>query len=162
MFKIVSLTLLFVFLFTGCSPTTATATVAPLGADTSAVQLVDDYYHKINEAQTETELLDAYNLFTTMAMCQPQIAANCDTSLFQKRWWKSKVAYKLYDCGPATVVAEETRYPRSDSAPSASAVSKFWQFDLMQSEDGFLIDDLSVVQSPGDGCTLVLESSAHP
>jgi hypothetical protein len=153
-------TLLLIVLLGACAPapTPAPTSTSAVAITVSPVEVVDKFYKIINEAQTETEVLAAYNLFTNEAMCSPKIAANCDTSKFQNKWWQVKVTYKLYDCGDNVVIAEETRYPRDPSAPSTPAAPKFSRFKLAPTEDGLLIDDISPAQAPGDGCSLAIES----
>lgn len=156
MYKIMLFMLSFLLFFTACAPA-PTSTPAPLGSTTAYVGTVDTFYRRINEAQTETDLLLAFNLLTTHAMGNPKIVPANDASKFQAKWWKSKVSYKLYDCGANVVFAEETLYPRSDSPSAAPAAPRLLRFDLMQNEEGILINDITHADAPGEGCVLVLE-----
>lgn len=151
--------LLLIVLLSACAPASKPVPIStPASPIISPVEVVDNFYKKINEAQTETEILAAYNMFTNEAMCNPKIAANCDTTKFQNKWWQVKVTYKLYDCGDNVVIAEEIRYSRDPSAPSTPDAPKFSRFKLVQTEEGLLIDDLSLAQAVADGCILALKS----
>ena len=157
---ILRFTLLLIVLLSACAPVSMpVSTSTPTDPMVTSVEAVDNFYKKINEAQTEMELLVAYNMFTNEAMCSPKIAANCDTFKFQDRWWPVKVAYKIYDCGDNVVIAEETRSPRDPNVPATPDAPRYSRFKLVQSETGLLIDDLSLTKAPGDGCVLALESN---
>lgn len=146
----------FLLFFTACAPA-PTSTPAPLGSTSAYVETVDTFYRKINEAQTEADVLLAFNLLTTMAMGNSKIVPLGDASRFQQKWWKVKVSYKLYDCGENVVFAEETLYPRSDSSPVTPTPPHFVRFDIMQNEEGILISNITRADAPGEGCVLVLE-----
>lgn len=154
--KIVLFMLSFLLFFTACAPA-LTSTPAPLKSTSTFVETVDAFYRKINEAQSKEDLLLAFNLLTTMAMGNPKIVPLGDVSKFQDKWWELKVSYKLYDCGENVVFAEETLYPRSDSSPVTPTAPHFMRFDLMQSEEGTLIDNITRADAPREGCVLVLE-----
>jgi hypothetical protein len=154
--KIVLFMLSFLLFFTACAPA-PTPTPAPLGSTSAFVETVDTFYRKINEAQSEADVLLAFNLLTTMAMGNPKIVPLSDASKFQDKWWELKVSYKIYDCGENVVFAEETLYPRSDSSSVTPTPPHFMRFDLMQSEEGILIDNITRADAPREGCVLVLE-----
>lgn len=154
--KIMPFMLLFLLFFSACAPA-PTSTPAPLGATSAFVETVDTFYRRINEAQSEVDVLLAFNLLTTMAMGNPKIVPLGDVSKFQDKWWKVTVSYKLYDCGENVVFAEETLYPRSDSSPVTPTPPHFMRFDLVQSEEGILISNIARADAPAEGCVLVLE-----
>jgi hypothetical protein len=154
--KIVFFMLSFLLFFTACAPA-PTSTPAPLGSTSAFVGTVDAFYRKINEAQTEADVLLAFNLLTTMAMGNSKIVPLGDASKFQEKWWKVTVSYTLYDCGANVVFAEETLYPRSDSSPVTPTPPHSVRFDLMQDEEGILISNITRADVPGEGCVPVLE-----
>ncbi len=154
--KIMLFMLSFLLFFTACAPA-PTSTPAPLGSTSAYVETVDAFYRKINEAQTEADVLLAFNLLTTMAMGNSKIVPLGDASKFQEKWWKVTVSYTLYDCGANVVFAEETLYPRSDSSPVTPTPPHFVRFDIMQNEEGILISNITRADAPGEGCVLVLE-----
>jgi hypothetical protein len=154
--KIMLVTLSFLLFFTACAPA-PTATPAPIGSTSAFVETVDAFYRKINEAQTEADVLLAFNMLTTLAMGNPKIVPLGDASKFQDKWWKVKVSYKLYDCGANVVFVEETLYPRSDSSPVTPTPPHFLRFDLMQNEEGILINNITRADAPGEGCVLASE-----
>jgi hypothetical protein len=154
--------LLFFALVTSCAPTPVPVylpTLAPtlVGFISASVETVDTFYKNINGAQSEADVLLAFNLLTTQAMGNPKIVPLGDVSKFQDKWWKLRVSYKLYDCGANVVFAEEIFYPRSDSSPVTPTLPHFLRFDLMQSEEGILISNITLADAPGEGCVLVLE-----
>jgi hypothetical protein len=118
---------------------------------------VDKFYTTINEAQKEEDLYAAYMLLTIEAMCNPYLFATCEPTVFQAKWWKLKVTYKLYDCGENVVIAEETRYPRSGALPGTPSAPKLSRFTLAQTDDGFLIMDASFAPAIAEGCVLAVE-----
>jgi hypothetical protein len=154
--KIMLITLSFVLLFTTACAPAPTSTPAPLGSS-AYVETVDTFYRKINEAQSEADVLLAFNLLTTMAMGNSKIVPLGDASKFQEKWWKVTVSYTLYDCGANVVFAEETLYPRSDSSPVTPTPPHSVRFDLMQDEEGILISNITRADVPGEGCVPVLE-----
>lgn len=154
--KIVLFMLSFLLFFTACAPA-PTSTPIPLGSTPAFVEIVDAFYRKINEAQSEADVLLAFNLLTTQAMGNPKIVPLSDASKFQEKWWKVKVSYKLYDCGANVVFAEETLYPRSESSPVTPAPPHFLRFDLMQNEEGILISNITRADAPREGCVPVPE-----
>lgn len=161
--KIVFFTLSLLFSFAACAPATdPVPTSTPVGYVAPAVEVVDKFYKAINEAQTEADLLVPFNMLTTIAMCNYRIVPYCDATMFQTKWWKLKVTYKLYDCGNNDVISEEMLYPRSDSSPSTPAAPKFWRYELVQNEEGGLINDITATQTPGEGCVLALDSTTQP
>ena len=154
--KVMPFMFLFLLFFTACAPA-PTSTPAPLESTSTFVETVDAFYRRINEAQSEVDVLLAFNLLTTMAMGNPKIVPLADVSKFQDKWWELKVSYKLYDCGEDVVFAEETLYPRSDSSPVTSTPPHFMRFDLVQSEEGILISNITRADAPRESCVLVLE-----
>ena len=154
--KVMPFMFLFLLFFTACAPA-PTPTPAPIGTTSAFVETVDTFYRRINEAQSEVDVLLAFNLLTTMAMGNPKIVPLADVSKFQDKWWELKVSYKLYDCGEDVVFAEETLYPRSDSSPVTSTPPHFMRFDLVQSEEGILISNITRADAPRESCVLVLE-----
>jgi len=150
-------------LIPSCAPTsTPVPTSTPDGLISPSVEVVDKFYKTINEAQKEEDLWAAYMMLTTEAMCSPYIFAYCEPSSFQKKWWKSKVAYKLYDCGDNVVIAEETRYPRGDDSLDNSSASRLSRFKLTQTEEALLISDVSFTPSIAEGCVLAVDRSEMP
>lgn len=154
--RIFPFTLLFVFSITACAPATEPVpTPTPVGFTAPSVEVIDTFYTSINNAQTQDDLFVSWDLLTNEAQCNPR--EKCELSNFQKKWWESKAAYKLYDCGPNYVIAEETRYSRNDGSLSTPAPPKFWRYQLVETADGLMIKDISGTQSPGDDCVLVSE-----
>lgn len=118
-------TLLFVFFLSACAPASEPVpTPTPVGFKAPYVELVDTFYKIINNTQTKDDLFESWDMLTNEAQCNPR--EKCEYANFQIKWQDSKAAYKLYDCGSNRVIVEETRYPRRDSSPLTSAVSRFW------------------------------------
>ena len=156
------LSLLFA-LVTSCAPTPAPVylpTLAPTDAASSAVAMIDSFYTVINTAQTKDDLSKLWNMLTLDEQCNALYQCNMDR--FQDKLWQAKGPYRLYDCGSNIIVAEETRYPQSDSSSATPDAPRFWHYELMQTEDGFLISDVSVAQAPGEGCVPVVDGSVTP
>lgn len=147
-------------LATSCAPASmpapaSTASISP------AVAMIDNFYTVINTAQTRDDLVVLWNTLTFEAQCIP-VFKGCTLDGFQDRLWQAKLLYRLYDCGPDFVVAEELRYPRGEAAPITPAGSKFWAYSLVETDEGLLISDISFTPAPGEGCTLVIDRFSLP
>ena len=147
---------LFVFSLSACAPAPEPAsTPTSVGFTAPSVELVDTFYKIINNAQTKDDLFESWDMLTNEAQCNPR--EKCEYANFQKKWQDSKTANKLYDCGSNSVIVEETRYPRSDNSPLSSVASRFWRYQMVETENGLMIKNISGTQAPGDDCVLILE-----
>jgi len=140
-------------LFTSC-PSTATEipTITPEGTLSRAVETMHTY-KLINDAWTEDDLTESWNIWTHNAQCYPR--EQCGLFRFQDGRWSSKVLYKLYECGSNRVVAEELRYPRKGDVPTAGEAQD-WKYQLGEFDGVILISDVHIVSDPWDDWVLAL------
>ena len=148
------------FLFlSACAPAAVgTTPVQQTDGDLSlSVQKLDVFYTGINEAQSKDEFYAPWDMLTSRTQCFPRYA--CDISYFQDWWWQWKVAYKLYDCGSNRVIAEELRYPRTGSAAAEEIKPQFWRYEMVVSDERWMINEIKFSQPPGSECPLALDRS---
>jgi len=162
--KIQLLALLLLVFLAACTPAaTPTSAPVPTADDASfspAVATVDMFYTLINVAQSSEELGTPWYILTPEEQCNPLY--NCETTNFQTNWWQSHVVYRLYNCGPTTVIAEELRYPRSGSRPSTMTGSKYWNYALVDDSGLLMVSKVSATKAPGSECILALDRLANP
>lgn len=156
--KVLFASMLLIVLVSACGPT-PTSVPTPVGAVSSAAQALDEYYQEINAAQSQNDFGKPWDMLTNEEQCN--FRYKCDLSYFQNFWGKSKVKYRLYDCGSDRVLAEEMYYPREGDSNSAVTGTKFWKFQLVELEGRWMIDDTSAKQGPLAECSLVIDRSAN-
>lgn len=156
--KILLIPLLVAILLAACSPAPVSTPVR--ASDISqAVMTVDMYYTLINIAQTLEDYLPPWNMLSLQEQCNPR--DKCDIRYFHDRWSQVQVYYRLYDCGPDLVVAEEFLYTRGSTPEHLPATSKFWTYQLVDYDGVLQIND-AYARKPGDGCVLALERILQP
>ena len=139
--------------FTSCtSAATEAPTATPVGSVANAVETINTFYTLINDAQTENDLIQPWQMLTPETQCNPR--DQCQLFMFTDRHWPNKVLYKLYDCGQNSVVAEEMQYPR-DADASATGDAQYWKYQVIETEDGMKISGIRKAQVPGNDCVLV-------
>lgn len=154
---IFSASLIFVLL-NACTP--ASTPIAETEASSaSAIATVDQFYTWINDARSTDDFYKPWDLLSSEVQCHP--ANRCDLSLFEERWWQSKVVYTLYDCGPNRVAVQELKYPREADPASASSAPKYWMYRLSEFEGRLMISEMDLIPSPEEGCILVKESATE-
>ena len=158
--RVLFASVLLVMLVSGCAPAATPApTSTPVGAISPAVRALDEYYREINEARSQNDFNKPWDMLTNQEQCN--FRYKCELSYFQDFWGKSKVRYRLYDCGSDRVLAEEMYYPREGDSNSAVTGTKFWKFQLVELEGRWMIDDTSAKQGPLAECSLVIDRSAN-
>jgi len=149
---------LFIFLFTLFVTSCASSTPAPIVTTADAVATVEKFYKIINNAQTEDDLLASWVLMTSKGQCSDP-KNFCTHSYFQENWWRWNVVYELYGCSPTRVAVREALIPRDGNAASASPAPRYWEYELVETESGIMINDKYFIQAPGDDCELMVDSS---
>jgi len=144
-------------IFAACaSPVTPT----PVEPNLRSVETVEAFYMLVNNAQTEDDIKEAWNMLADNEQCNARY--KCQYPIFQKLWWQWKTDYKLYDCGDNQVYAEVVRYPGDGNPSTDSAKTQSWMIKLVEMENNMMIDTTTLTQSNGDGCVLLREGTATP
>jgi len=152
--------ILFLFLVLACSACRATSTPIPdqtlEPSGTADVTVVEEFYRSINEAQSQGDLGRPWDMMTNQAQCNPR--DKCELGYFEQIWWKSKAAYKIYDCDANRVIVQEVRYPRDAASASTPTAPRFWSYQLSEVDGVLMIAGISALQALGDECVLVSET----
>ena len=150
----------FLFLVLTSSACKSTSTPVPdqtlEPSETADVAVVEEFYRSINEAQSLGDLGQPWDMMTTEGQCNPR--DKCELGYFEQIWWKSKAAYKIFDCDVNRVVVQEVRYPRDAASASTPTAPRFWSFRLLEVDGTLMISGISSIQVPGDECVLVSET----
>jgi len=141
-------------LITSCAPSTPARTVTT--AD--AVETVEKFYKIINDAQIEDDILASWVMLTTDGQCSDP-KNYCTLAYFERNWWRWKVDYELYGCSPNRVAVKETLIPRDNNTASAAPASRYWEYELVETESGIMINDKYFIKSPDENCELMVDSS---
>lgn len=159
--KSILVTVLFIALLSACAPAATLApTAMPVESLSPAVVTMDMFYTFINAAETVEDFILPWNMLTLDEQCNPR--DKCDIQYFHAKWSVSKVYYRLYDCGPTVVTAEEMRYPRETNPSSLPADSKFWTYELVDYDGVLMIGDTYLTKKPEEGCVLAIERVPQP
>jgi len=161
MIRKLSFTLLLAAIFTSCAPNaTEVPTATPIGAVSAAVETVDRYLTLINDAQTDFDFNEPWNMLTPEGQCiDPRDW--CTMFNFGERMMKWRSVYSLFDCGSNLVLAEEFRYPREAEPPDIST-PQYWKYQVVENDDVWLINDIYKGQGIEDECYLAVDNSASP
>jgi hypothetical protein len=151
--RILFVPLVLAVILAACAPAPV-STPVPGSGISQAVMTVDMYYTFINIAGTLEDYLPSWNMLSQTVQCSP--ADRCDIQNFYERWSQVQVYYRLYDCGPTLVTAEEFLYPRGSTPADLPTDSKFWAYELVDNNGILKINDARP-KKPADGCSLALE-----
>jgi len=159
MIRKLSFTLLLAAIFTSCAPNaTEVSTATPIGAVSVAVEIVDRYLTLINDAQTDFDFNEPWNMLTPEGQCiDPRDF--CTMFNFGERMMKSKAVYNLFDCASNLVLAEEFLYPR-EADPSSEPTLQYWKYQVVENDDTWLINDIYRGKGLEDDCFLVIDSTS--
>ena len=147
-------------LLAACAPNATPTPVADDSAISPAVITVDMYYTFITAAQSPEELGLPWNMLSLDEQCNPR--DKCELTNFTNTWWASKAAYRIYSCDTNIVIVEEMLYARDAAQPSEITDSRFWTFELVDSNGLFLISKRYPVNAPEDECVLAIDRVANP
>jgi len=126
-----------------------TATSVPISP---AVLTVDQYFKYINSANIGDDLEQAWDLMTPNFQCNP--SDQCNQVTFEKYWLAFQVQYKLYDCGPNTVVAELIYYTRGRE-PNPDSETHYLQYQLIDENGQLKLDSGNSKSGISNRCKLV-------
>lgn len=165
------LVILFVVFLASCAPTPAPVTypstyiTAAASAPSSVSALpvaatVETFYKLINDAQSPNDFSASWDMLTNEEQCNTP--EKCELSYFQEKWMKSKVIYKIYECGPDHAIVEERLYPRTADPSSANPEARLIRFQLAQADEQIFITNRKTVLALEAGCVLAVDSALSP
>jgi len=152
---------LFILLFSVLVTSCASPAPVPTPTTADAVATVEKFYKIINDAQTKDDLIPSWVMLTLEGQCSDP-KGFCTLTYFQENWWRWKVNYELYGCSPTRVVVKETLIPRGDNATSTPPAPRYWEYQLVETESGMMINDRRFTPSPGEDCVLMIEKNTIP
>lgn len=156
MIKKLFIPILLVILFTSCAPSvTEVPTVTPVGSISAAVKTVDRYLTLINDVQTDFDFNEPWSMLTPEGQCSDP-RDFCTMFNFGDRMIKWKAVYRLFDCGPGLVLAEEFLYPREADPSSVVSTPQYWKYQVVETYDGWLISNIYKGQGLEGDCNLAI------